>query len=177
MPANDPYLGEIFLFGGNFAPQGWAFCNGQLLAIAQNDALFALLGTTYGGDGQVSFALPDLRSRAPIHMGAALHGNFTLGEVGGVETVTLTVGQLPSHTHAAKASPGGNVQSPANAYWSTDASGNTAAYNNTSPADPDTTMAPGAITPAGGNQPHHNVKPFTCVSYIICLSGLFPPQS
>jgi microcystin-dependent protein len=174
MPASDPYLGEIFLFGGNFAPQGWAFCNGQLLAIAQNDALFALIGTTYGGDGVVTFGLPDLRSRAPIHMGSAPHGTFTLGQVGGVETVTLTVGQLPQHNHLARAAAGGNVQSPANAFWSTDAAGNTAAYSTSAP---NVDMAADAITPAGGSQPHDNVKPFTCVSYIICLSGIFPTQS
>src|ERR671934_1375449 len=106
---SQPFIGEIRMFAGNFAPAGWAFCNGQLLAISENDALFNLIGTTYGGDGQSTFALPDLRSRVPIHQG----NSHVLGEMGGVETVTLTTNQIPSHTHTAVASSAGSATSPA----------------------------------------------------------------
>jgi microcystin-dependent protein len=167
-----PFVGEIRLFGGNFAPSGWMFCNGQLLPISENETLFNLIGTTYGGDGQSTFALPDLRSRIPLHMGAG----FTLAETGGVEAVTLTQVQMPSHNHPALANGGGNIVSPGLAYWSTDAAGNTAAYV-TSSTGSNGNMAADAISPTGGSQPHTNIQPYTCVSYIISLFGIFPSQT
>lgn len=170
-----PFIGEIRMFGGNFAPQGWAFCNGQLLPIAQYDALFALIGTTYGGDGQTTFALPDLRGRIPIHAGqGAGLSNRTLGEISGVESVTLTVNQLPAHAHALLGSTDVSGQSsPA---------GNVLAQPSTidlyRPATvPSAALSPNAITSAGGSQPHDNMGPFLCVTFIIALEGIFPSQN
>jgi microcystin-dependent protein len=167
-----PYVGEIRLFAGNFEPAGWLFCNGQTLAIAQNEVLFQLIGTTYGGDGESTFNLPDLRSRVPIHMGSG----FTLAESGGVENVTLSQLQLPAHNHPALANGGGNVVSPEHAYWATDPGGNTAAYV-TEATGSDGAMAADAVAPTGGSQPHSNIQPYTCVSYIISLFGIFPSQT
>ena len=167
----DPFLGEIRMFGGNFAPVGWALCNGQLLAISQNDALFNLIGTTYGGDGQNTFALPDLRGRAPVHQGAG----FVIGQSGGVENVTLAVGQMPAHNHQAAAAAGGNVVDPANAVWSSDPGGNTAAY--TIPPQGQATMNGAAIGSTGGSQPHDNMQPYLAVNYIISVEGIFPSQN
>ena len=167
-----PYVGEIRLFAGNFAPAGWMFCDGQALPISENETLFNLIGTTYGGDGQQTFVLPDLRSRIPLHQG----NGSVLAQTGGVEAVALTQVQMPAHTHPASANGGGNVVSPANAYWSTDPAGNTAAYV-TAATGFDGTMAANAIVSAGGNQPHTNIQPFTCVSFIISLFGIFPSQT
>lgn len=167
-----PYVGEIRLFAGNFAPAGWMFCDGQLLPISENETLFNLIGTTYGGDGQSTFSLPDLRSRVPLHTG----GGFTLAESGGVESVTLTQVQMPAHNHPPRGNGGGNVVSPVNAYWSTDPAGNTAAYV-TEATGANAKMASDAILPSGGSQPHTNIQPFTCVSYIISLFGIFPSQT
>jgi microcystin-dependent protein len=166
-----PYTGEIRIFAGNFAPVGWAFCNGQLLPISENPNLFQLIGTTYGGDGQFTFALPDLQSRVPLHMG----NGFVLGDKGGVESVTLTVVQMPSHSHPAQGNGGGDVVSPANAYWSTDPAGNTAAYVKGTTGS-NGTMAADAILPTGDSQPHTNIQPFTCLNYIISLFGIFPSK-
>jgi microcystin-dependent protein len=173
---SDPFLGEIRLFGGNFAPRGWSFCDGSLLAISQNDALFALLGTTYGGDGQSTFGLPDLRGRLPIHMGTQPGGpTYTLGESAGSESVTLTQAQMPAHSHALLAS-----QSPAEG---ADPRGNVLAGSDSSnfygPANADkaAAMNPGFVGQTGGSQPHDNLQPFLCVSFIIALEGIFPQQS
>jgi microcystin-dependent protein len=164
---SSPFIGEIRIFSGNFAPQGWAFCDGTLLAIDQNDALFNLIGTTYGGDGQTTFALPDLRSRIPVHQGPG----FTLGQLGGVETVTLTVSQLPAHTHVPQASSSsGNRSTPASNVWAA------SALNQFSSAAPTTTLDPAAIGVAGGSQPHDNMSPFLSVNFIISLFGIFPSQ-
>jgi microcystin-dependent protein len=164
---SDPYLGEVRMFGGNFAPVGWAFCSGQLLPISENDALFALLGTIYGGDGQTTFGLPDLRGRVPVHVGT----NFNLGQSGGVETVTLTTTQIPSHGHNFVNSGGlPNNASPANA---TPAAPGTEIYGESAPL----AYNPQKVQLSGGSQPHENMQPYTCVSFIICLQGLFPPQS
>lgn len=171
---SSPYVGEIRIFAGNFAPAGWAFCNGALLPISENDALFNLIGTTYGGDGQSTFALPDLRGRIPIHQGSG--GGLStrqMGETGGTESVTLTVQQIPAHTHtflgstdlAAQLSPAGAViASP------------TGIDLYRPSATIDQVMASNAIAPDGGSQPHDNMQPFLCVSFIISLFGIFPSQ-
>jgi microcystin-dependent protein len=167
-----PFVGEIRIFAGNFAPQNWAFCQGQLLSIAQNEALFDLIGTTYGGDGQSTFALPDLRGRVVIHQGEG----YIIGETGGVETVTLTTAQLPVHSHpvlgtataATTANPGLSVAMAATPTGESIYDGNTA--NQVS-------LASAAITTAGSNQPHDNLQPFLAISYIIALAGIFPSQS
>ena len=165
---SEPYVGEIRMFGFSFAPNGWLFCEGQLLPIAENDTLFQLIGTTYGGDGQTNFALPDLRGRIPIHQG----NNFNLAEMGGVEQVTLTVQQIPIHNHALLASTAlANQETPAT---NLTGQGEIALYGNESPFGP---MNPAAITPIGGSQPHTNVQPYLCVNFIISLFGIFPTQS
>jgi microcystin-dependent protein len=171
---SQPYVGEIRMFGGNFAPAGWEFCNGQLLAISENDILFTILGTTYGGDGQSTFGLPDLQGRLPLHMGQGpgLSQNYQIGEKAGVEQVTITVQQTPSHSHplVASNSPG----------TSKDPVGNTPAvsegdvYTGGSSGNP---LNAQAIPPAGGSQPHENRQPFLTVSFIISLFGLFPNQN
>lgn len=170
-----PYVGEIRLFAGNFAPAGWAFCNGQLMAISENEALFQLIGTTYGGDGQATFALPDLQGRVPIHQGTANFGStFAIGQLGGSETVTLTTQQMPAHNHVLHASANAST---AGAGPAGNLTANTSATTSTpiySAATPGTAMAPSGIGPTGGNQPHDNMAPFQCVSFIISLFGIFP---
>ena len=162
----NPYVGEIRVFAGNFAPAGWALCDGQLLPIAENDVLFTLIGTYYGGDGQSTFALPDLRGRAPVHMGS----NYVLAEQAGSETVTLTSNEMPSHTHAPAANAdAATASSPAGNLWA--ASNN---YNHFAPAPGSVAMNPGAIGAAGGSQPHDNMLPYLAVNFIISLFGLFP---
>lgn len=162
-----PYVGEIRMFAGNFAPAGWMFCEGQLLPISENETLFQLIGTTYGGDGQSTFALPDLRGRLPIHQGSG----FILAETGGVEEVTLTTAQMPSHNHpllatsdsASASGPGGNVLAVTNA--------SKRVYSaNLTPV----TMAAQSGGPTGGSQPHNNLQPYLCVDFIISLFGIFP---
>ena len=165
----DPFIGEIRLFGGNFAPAGWAFCDGQLMPISENDALFTLIGTTYGGDGQETFALPDLRSRLPVHQGTG----YVLGQAAGVESVTLTTNQIPNHTHAFLASNAGGDQITPSGNL-TAQSFNVMPYINDAP---DGNMAPNAIAPVGGSQPHENMHPFLTVSFIISLFGIFPQFS
>jgi microcystin-dependent protein len=167
---SQPFIGEIRMFGGNFAPAGWAFCDGQLVPISENDALFTLIGTTYGGDGQETFALPDLQGRIPIHQG----NGFTIGEKGGVETVTLTTQQIPIHNHLPMCkSTAGEVGTPQNTVWA--ASGTNQTIYSNSPVS--TTMNSAAIGPAGGSQPHENMMPFLVISFIISLFGVFPSQS
>ena len=168
----NPYVGEIRMFGGNFAPAGWAFCNGQLLDIASNDVLFQLIGTTYGGDGQVTFGLPDLQGRIPVHQGQGPGlSNYFIGEKAGVESVTLTTQQMPAHNHAllASSSPG-YLASPANAV---------PAKHRDHKAFLSAAPGPGnlhaqSIGFSGGSQPHYNMPPYTCVSFIISLFGIFP---
>src|SRR6202790_1902540 len=169
-----PYVGEIKMFGGNFAPAGWMFCDGQTLPISEFETLFNLIGTTYGGDGQSTFNLPDLRGRFPMHQAAISGVNFVLAEQGGTETVTLTTAQIPQHAHPAICSSGGgNSGTPVGKFWSTDPLGNTAAYTTAS----DSQMAAGAIGTTGNSQPHDNMKPFLAVSFIISLFGIFPSQT
>jgi len=165
---SQPYVGEIRMFAGNFAPAGWMFCEGQLLPISEYETLFNLIGTTYGGDGQSTFQLPDLRGRLPIHQG----NGFTLAETGGVETVTLTVSQIPAHSHpylAATAgnnasSPGGNVLGPIV----------TTATFLYAPAVGSNPMSSNTIGSTGGSQPHDNFQPYLCIDFIISLFGVFP---
>ena len=171
---SSPYIGEIRMFGGNFPPSGWAFCNGQLLPISENDALFTLIGTTYGGDGQSTFALPDLRGRAPIHMGTGPGlGTYSIGEQAGVESVTLTTQQIPTHTHAWMASTGGGTSNtPVNNVIGTPPQ--MKPYRLGTPGD---AMSGATIQPAGGQQPHENLQPYLTISFIISLFGVFPTQS
>lgn len=165
-----PYVGEIRMFAGNFAPAGWMFCEGQTLPIAENETLFQLIGTTYGGDGEETFNLPNLASRVPLHMGTGPDGvNYQLADAAGTESVTLTTQQIPVHNHALLASgsgattqtPGGNVAAVAAAQVYSSAS---------SPAQ----MNAQSIMPVGGSQPHENCQPFLCINYIISLFGIFP---
>src|SRR5215469_2822733 len=164
-----PYVGEIRMFGGNFAPAGWMFCSGQLLPISEYETLFNLIGTTYGGDGQSTFAVPDLRGRLPVHMG----NGFTLSQTGGAETVTLTTAQIPAHPHSflCTTSPGGSTNPAGNVLASVPAG---SAYVQMAPA---VALAPQSILNAGGNQPHDNMQPYLCVSFIISLFGVFPSQT
>lgn len=164
-----PYLGEIRLFAGNFAPAGWMFCEGEILAISEYETLFNLIGTTYGGDGQSTFALPDLRGRIPLHQG----NGFTLAETGGVEEVTLTVQQIPSHSHALLASTDvGTNPSPASEVPAT-----TSTFDWYVDSAPSAAMAATSIGSVGGSQPHTNFQPYLCVNYIISLFGIFPSQT
>jgi len=170
---SNPFVGEIRMFAGNFAPDGWMFCDGQQLAISEFETLFNLIGTTYGGDGMNVFNLPDLRGRFPAHQGSSSNGDLVMGQTFGTETVTLTLQQMPAHSHAAVCGAGGgNVASPAGAFWSTDPFGNTAAYNEAGGSG----MAGGALTIAGASQPHDNRQPYLAVSFIISLFGIFPSQ-
>ncbi len=161
------FVGEIRMFGGNFAPAGWMTCEGQILPIAENDVLFTLIGTTYGGDGQTTFALPDLRGRIPMHQGTTI-----LGASSGTETVTLTTNQIPIHTHTALAGASvGHLSEPGNAV--------PAAHRDFAVFDASTNvpMAPTSLAAAGGNQPHDNMPPYLCVTFIISLFGIFPSQN
>lgn len=172
---SDPYIGEIRMFGGNFAPRGWLFCDGQLVAISEFDALFNLIGTTYGGDGVDTFALPDLQSRLPVHQGIGPQGtNYALGQTGGLEEVRLTTPQLPVHTHLATAGdPTAQPStSPADRLW---ASSSRAAYS-TDTTTAGAAMSGAAVGPVGGNQAHDNMPPFLVVNFIISCYGIYPTQ-
>jgi microcystin-dependent protein len=171
----DPFVAEIRIFPFNFAPNGWAFCDGQLLPLSQNTALFALLGTTYGGNGKSNFALPDLQGRTPMHPGQgpglSLHD---LGETGGSETVTLLESEMPSHAHALVAAPTpGNSRAPAGNVLARSIGGNV--YLPPAGA-PLVAMAATALTPAGGDQPHNNLMPYLTLNFCIALQGVFPPR-
>lgn len=169
---SQPFIGEIRLYSGNFAPAGWAFCAGQLVPISEYEALFALIGTTYGGDGQTTFALPDLRGRAPVHQGSGV----VIGQSAGSETVTLVTNNLPAHTHAQTAS---NSQGS-----SSTATGNVVAVPLVGATKAkafhtagDTPLAATPLSPIGGNQPHENMQPYLAVSFIISLFGIFPSRA
>jgi len=162
------YLGEIRMFAGNFAPAGWMFCEGQLLLISQHQALYALLGPRYGGDGWTTFALPDLRGRVPVHQG----NGFALAEKRGAEQITLTASEIPAHTHALSASGYlGNAAAPENNVLSRSLSASVYLEGGT-----DVGLAAQAIAPAGGSQAHANVQPYLCINFIISLSGYPPPR-
>lgn len=165
---SEPFLAEIRIVGFNFAPRGWAFCDGQILPINQNQSLYSLLGTTYGGDGRTSFALPDLRSRTPIHRS----GSHDLGQKSGAETVTLTAAEIAAHTHAVKASsapadtstPAGHILASADIYRDPEAANSTA-------------LRSGTVTNAGGGQAHNNMQPYLTLGFVIALQGLFPSRN
>jgi microcystin-dependent protein len=165
---SEPFLSEIKIVSFNFAPKGWALCNGQLLPINQNQALFSLLGTTYGGDGRVNFALPNLQGRVPNHVG----NGFTLGEQGGETAHTVNISELPTHTHT----PNGNKTNPAS---SASAAGNLWGFvaSEYATTTPDSVMNPAGIGATGGNQPHQNMSPYLVLNFIIALQGIFPSQN
>jgi microcystin-dependent protein len=178
---SDPFVGEIRLFGGSFAPQNWLFCDGTLLPIAEFDQLFNLIGTTYGGDGETTFAVPDLRSRVPLHQSSTGPFRYAMGETGGTETVTLSSAEMPLHTHAVAAS--GATPQPATA--AVNVTNIAATYVPASPTPKprlytapgsEVPMATGTVQPAGGGQPHDNMGPYLAVNFIISLFGIFPSQ-
>jgi microcystin-dependent protein len=173
---SNPFVAEIRIFAGNFAPVGWALCDGQLMAISQNTALFSLLGTTYGGDGKSNFALPNLQGSAPMHFGQGPGLSLRdLGEVGGEQSVTLLQTEMPSHTHSAQGDSGSTQASPKNNIW---ASGQKlGGGNNYAPSGSNVQMNPFALSVAGGNQPHNNLMPFLGLTFIIALAGVFPPRA
>ncbi|MDZ7896456.1 MAG: tail fiber protein [Arcicella sp.] len=164
-----PYIGEIRIFPGTYAPDGWSFCDGSIIAISENDTLFNLIGTTYGGDGQSTFALPDMRGRLPIHQG----NGFVLAQSAGVEQVTITTQQIPSHSHAffAKNNPADSAAPQGNMLG---VSSNTNVFFNDTT---NVTMNPAMLTATGGNQPHENMQPYLCVQFIISLYGIYPSPS
>ncbi|PKM29147.1 MAG: phage tail protein [Gammaproteobacteria bacterium HGW-Gammaproteobacteria-11] len=165
-----PYVGEIRMFGGNFAPAGWHFCDGSLLSISENDILFTLIGTTYGGDGQNTFALPDLRGRIPVHQGSGM----VMGEMTGTESVTLMVQQMPAHSHAMLATANlADSTNPADKVLARTAA-NIDIYQSSGPFQ---SLAPTAVTQVGGSQPHENMMPFLSINFIISLFGIFPSQT
>ena len=173
---SDPYVGEIRMFGGSFAPAGWAMCQGQNMPISQNETLFNLIGTTYGGDGQETFDLPNLAGRAPLHQGQGpgIKQTYVIGENAGVESVTLTAQSTPTHNHAMLASSdfGQNPQ-PQGAFLAQLQTGSMYI----APADPLANMNPNSLAPIGGNQPHENMQPYLAVTFIISLFGIFPNQN
>jgi microcystin-dependent protein len=170
----EPFVGEIRMFGGSFAPVDWAFCDGQILSISENSELYNLIGTTYGGDGQSTFGLPDLRGRVPLHMGTWKNNKYDTGQKAGVENVTLIAQQLPSHSHpfngtnnqASAFAPAGQVPGVLQL-------ASTTAYGTDNPLVP---LAPQAITPVGGNSSHTNLQPLLAINFIISLSGIYPSQ-
>lgn len=172
------FIGQIMMAGFNFAPKYWALCNGQLLPIAQNQALFSLLGTQYGGNGTTNFALPDLRSRTPVGYASSVDPGWQppaiqIGQTGGVENVTLLTTNLPSHTHSANATTtNGTTRNPTNAIYA-----NTTASLHGPASGPAVPLNPSTLAPAGGNQPHSNVQPYTTINFCIALSGIFPSRN
>lgn len=168
---SQPYVGEIRIFAGNFAPVGWSFCNGSLLSISENDVLFNLIGTTYGGDGQSTFALPNLQGRVPIHQGTSPTGStYVMGQMAGSETVTLATSQLPAHSHTVAAANTGGSDSPAGKIFG---ASTVSAY---SQAPPNATMNPASTGITGGNQSHDNMLPFLAINFIISFFGIYPSQ-
>lgn len=167
-----PFVGEIRMFAGNFPPVGWMFCDGAQMPIAENEVLFQLIGTTYGGDGEETFNLPNLQSRIPIHMGTNDGTTYQIGETGGVESVTLTLQQIPVHTHAMLVST--DAATSNNAGGAVLGTGNTVSIFKPLAVPPVTPMAAQSISAVGGSQPHENMQPFLCINFIISLFGLYP---
>jgi microcystin-dependent protein len=166
---SEPFLAQISIFSFAFPPKGWALCNGQLLPINQNQALFSLLGTTYGGDGRVNFGLPNLQGRVPMHQG----NGFVQGQSAGEQNHTLSISEMPTHSHPANCSNGAaTLLVPSGEFWAADNAGNLP-YSTTGGA----TMAPGSITPTGGNQPHNNMAPYSTLNFCIALQGIFPTRT
>ena len=176
---SNPFVGEIRMFGGNFAPAGWHMCDGSVLSIAENDVLFTLIGTTYGGDGQETFALPDLRGRIPIHQGQGLGGSeHAIGESAGTESVTLSVTQMPGHTHVLRGST--SIATPLAGPLGSetaDTTASSATYDQPTSSNGLTPMSPLAVGGAGGSQPHNNMAPYLCVTFIISLFGIYPSRA
>lgn len=171
---SNPFVGEIRMVPFSFAPTGWALCNGQIMPISQNTALFSLLGTQYGGNGVTTFALPNLQGSSPIMADGT---QIVLGESGGVETVTLNVDQMPAHTHAPNAvSSAGTLTSPAGNLWAQGRRAANATYQAYSAGTPNSVMNPGAIAETGGGDPHNNLQPYLVVNFIIALQGVFPAR-
>ena len=169
-----PYVGEIRMFAGNFPPVGWMFCDGQQMPISENETLFQLIGTTYGGDGESTFALPNLQSRIPMHFGTGPDGvTYQLAEAAGVESVTLTIQQIPAHTHAMT----GSTDTATASVATNSVIGKSTAVDAFINAQPTSNLSPQAVQPQGGSQPHDNMQPFLCINYIISLFGLFPSQT
>jgi microcystin-dependent protein len=168
-----PYVGEIRMFAGNFPPVGWMFCDGNQMAISENETLFQLIGTTYGGDGESTFNLPNLQSRIPIHMGTSTTGTtYQIAEMAGVESVTLTISQIPSHTHPLVATNDSGSQ--ANAGNGVLAAQSPVSIYRPNATPPNVAMNANSVTVTGGSQPHENMQPFLCVNFIISLFGIFP---
>jgi microcystin-dependent protein len=176
---SDPFVAEIRIFGFNFAPRGWAMCNGQLLSISQNTALFSLLGTTYGGDGKSTFALPNLQGAAPIDAGQGSGlSRYDLGQSGGEPAVTLLTSEIPAHQHTVSAvASGGDQSSPQNAAWAQAGTGRQGANIYTQSTASDVALSPQAFAPAGGDQPHNNMPPYLTLNFCIALQGIYPPRS
>jgi microcystin-dependent protein len=173
---SNPFLAEIRIFTGNFAPKGWALCDGQLMSISQNTALFSLLGTTYGGDGKSNFALPNLQGSAPMQAGQGPGLSLRdLGEIGGEQTVTLLQTEMPVHSHGVQAASAGGLPGPGNNAWASGGKGRPATYAATSAQNAQ--MNPFGTSIAGGNQPHNNMPPFLGLTFIIALQGVFPARS
>jgi microcystin-dependent protein len=174
---SDPFVAEVRIFAGNFAPKGWALCNGQLMPISQNTALFSLLGTTYGGDGKSNFALPNLQGSAPMQQGQGPGLSLRdLGETGGEQNVTLLTTEMPSHKHNAQAGTAGDSATPTNNAWGSGQKGFGNVYTPSVPAT-NVNMNPFALSINGGNLPHNNMMPYLCVTFIIALQGIFPARS
>jgi microcystin-dependent protein len=172
---SEPFLGQVIMAGFNFAPKSYAMCNGQLLPIAQNTALFSLLGTTFGGDGRVTFGLPDLRGRTPLHQGQGPGlSNYVMGQSAGQETHTLIVNEMPMHNHVAQANSSANQVFPQGMIWGGESTGTLAIYSNSTA---DSQFAPTAIGSAGGNQPHNNMQPYEVINFCIALAGIFPSRN
>lgn len=169
-----PYVGEIRMFGGNFAPVGWEFCDGALMPISENETLFQLIGTTYGGDGQETFARPNLQSRVPVHFGNGPDGiSYQMAQAAGTEQETLTVNQIPVHNHAVIASTAASTLAPTNALLTVPTSSQQGA-NIYKAANATVPLHPSTVSPVGGSQPHENTQPYLCVSFILSLFGVFP---
>jgi microcystin-dependent protein len=174
----DQFVAEIRMFAGNFAPKGWALCNGQLLPISQNTALFSLLGTTYGGNGTTNFALPNLQGSAPLDFGSGPGLTPRVeGEVGGEQTVTLLQSEMPAHTHTAMASTGGGTDSPSNNTWGESKLGKTPMWVYAASGANNVAMHPTALAIAGSGFSHNNMPPYLCLTFIIALQGIFPPRT